>query len=194
MTEFLKYDIKPVSVQPSDSHAPEAFSHVTRLLAPHFPGKQFVHFGSTSVPGLRGKGVIDLFLLAEREEYDQCLEILDSLEFQYPTFAPQPLPQHRPWRIAAVQYGTRVYKIHIHLTPPNSPDHKNALRFTEALRRSPELRDEYEKAKETAVARGFTGLTEYNQQKDRFLEKFWETQARAPTTASTVTDHSRGRE
>jgi len=187
MTRFLRYDIKPVEVQPADARMPEVFAHIAKLLAPHFPGKQFVHFGSTSVPGLPGKGVIDLFILAETEEYQQCLETLESLGFQYPTFAPQPLPEHRPWRIAAVQYGDTLYKIHVHLTPPNSADHKNALRFVAALRRSPELRDAYEKAKETAIAQGFTGLTEYGQQKDRFLEEFLAEKPAAATTESNAT-------
>lgn len=172
MSGLLRYDIKPVRVQAAGARAPEVFAHITTLLAPHLPGKQFVHFGSTAVPGLRGKGVIDLFILAEAEEYEQCLERLESLGFQSPTFAPQPLPAHRPWRIAAVRFRGRLYKIHVHLTPPNSADHRNALRFVEALRHNPELRDADEKAKEEAVAHGFTGLTEYGQQKDRFLEEF----------------------
>jgi len=82
------------------------------------------------------------------------------------------LPAHRPWRIAAVEHGGSIYKLHVHLTWANSPDHRNALRFVAALRGTSALRHAYEKAKENAVAQGFTGLTEYNQQKDRFLEEF----------------------
>jgi GrpB-like predicted nucleotidyltransferase (UPF0157 family) len=183
MTDFLKYGITPVKVQPPDARTPEVFAHITKLLAPHFPGRQFVHFGSTSVAGLRGKGVIDLFILAQPEEYEQCLATLESLGFQYPTFAPQPLPAHRPWRIAAVQFGNSLHKINVHLTPPNSPDHKNALRFVEALQRNPELRAAYEKAKHNALAQGFTELTAYNQQKDRFVKKFFARKPEAPTPA-----------
>ena len=172
MRDFLTYDISPVTVKPWDPLYPEVFSRVCELLAVHFPGKQYVHFGSTSVPGLRGKGVIDLFMITKPEEYKRCLATLESVGFQYPTFAPQPLPAHRPWRIAAIRHGDSIYKIHVHLTWQESPDHRNALRFNVALCRDPDLREAYMKAKEDAVAKGFTGLTEYNQQKDSFLQEF----------------------
>lgn len=183
MTVFLEYhELEPVEIRPYDPKSAEVFDRVKDVLQRHFPGKGIIHFGSTAVPGLRGKGVIDLFILAKRTEFGLCVDILESLGFQYPPVLNHGvmLP-HRPKRVATFAYDDSIYRIHVSLTTPDSEDHRNALRFVAALRRSGKLREGYQRKKEEAIAAGLLTSREYADFKGEFIEEFLSRERETPT-------------
>lgn len=89
------------------------------------------HIGSTAVPGLTAKPIIDM--LAGVRNLDEAREAFPALEALGYSHAP-----HRP---EAHRFGRPGY--HLHLTEPGSDLWRERLAFRDALRNEPELRHEY---------------------------------------------------
>jgi GrpB-like predicted nucleotidyltransferase (UPF0157 family) len=102
-----------------------------RVLAPWLE-EGVHHIGSTAVPGLAAKPIIDM--LAGVDDLDRAraaFEPLRALGYEH-------LP-HRPEAHAFVKGDTH----HLHLTPPGSDLWRERLAFRDALRADQALRDEY---------------------------------------------------
>jgi GrpB-like predicted nucleotidyltransferase (UPF0157 family) len=145
--------------------ATELISDVERLLDPWLDGRA-EHVGSTAVPGLAAKPVIDLMApvrsLAEGEQADGVLaEVGWSLV--------PPELDRRPWRRMYVlaEDGRRV--AHLHLVEADHPRWQETLGFREELRQRPELAARYERVKRLA-ARAHEGDREaYTDAKANFV-------------------------
>jgi GrpB-like predicted nucleotidyltransferase (UPF0157 family) len=93
------------------------------------------HIGSTAVPGLAAKPIIDMVAgVRDLEEAREAFEPLRSLEYEY--------REHRPEAHLFVKdsYG-------VHLTEPGSDLWRERLAFRDALRSDPELAREYQEWK-----------------------------------------------
>jgi GrpB-like predicted nucleotidyltransferase (UPF0157 family) len=103
------------------------------------------HIGSTAVPGLAAKPIIDMIAgIGNLDEARAAAEPLAALGYVYRA--------HRPEAHLFVQ-DTRG----IHLTEPGSDLWRERLAFRDALRADPELRREYEEWKRAhAGAEGYT--------------------------------------
>jgi GrpB-like predicted nucleotidyltransferase (UPF0157 family) len=89
------------------------------------------HIGSTAVPGLAAKPIIDMMAgVADLDEARNAAEPLAGLGYVYRV--------HRPEAHLFVQDT-----MGIHLTEPGSDLWRERLAFRDALRASPELRREY---------------------------------------------------
>ncbi len=89
------------------------------------------HIGSTSVPGLRAKPIVDM--VAGVSSFDgsrAAIPVLESLGYGW--------TPHRPEAHRFAKPG-----FHLHLTEPGSDLWRERLAFRDALRASPALRDEY---------------------------------------------------
>ncbi|HEV3504690.1 MAG TPA: GrpB family protein, partial [Actinomycetes bacterium] len=62
MTEILPYCRVPIVVRDHNAAAPEVARRVAELIAAKRPGAVTEHVGSSAVPGLAGKGTVDLLL------------------------------------------------------------------------------------------------------------------------------------
>jgi GrpB-like predicted nucleotidyltransferase (UPF0157 family) len=142
-----------------------------RLLA-LFPGR-FVaieHFGSTAVPGLAAKPIVDLLGGVE------SLEAMDALlgplcENGYHTNAALNATLRAQRWLMRQQDGRRTH--HLILVLHGSDDWHMRIDFREALRRDPALRAEYE-AKKIAMARDFGhDRKAYVAAKNEYLAKGW---------------------
>ncbi len=101
-----------------------------RALAPWLDGGVH-HIGSTSVPGLAAKPVIDM--LAGVRDLDEARAAFGPLEALGYSHRP-----HRPEAHLFVREGFGV-----HLTTPGSDLWRERLAFRDALRADPALREEY---------------------------------------------------
>jgi len=63
--ELVAYERRDVDIKEWNPTALEVFAFVRDSLATMLPGHDVEHIGSTSVPGLRGKGIIDVMVLAK---------------------------------------------------------------------------------------------------------------------------------
>jgi GrpB-like predicted nucleotidyltransferase (UPF0157 family) len=110
------------------------------------------HVGSTAVPGLVAKPVIDL--MAQVDDLDavigRTLRSLGGLGWRY---VPPEFDQRSFRRFfAKVSADDRHRLAHLHLMIPGTPRWDQQLRFRDALRADPALRDEYAAVKSRLAA------------------------------------------
>lgn len=93
------------------------------------------HVGSTAVPGLIGKPVLDLAIAVDSEPVaDACIAPLQALGYEYR--GPYGDDPRRRYYVRDVD-GARVAQIHLYLLPSSAWEEK--LAFRDALRSDPEL-------------------------------------------------------
>jgi GrpB-like predicted nucleotidyltransferase (UPF0157 family) len=106
-------------------------ARLAEVLAPWLAPEGIEHVGSTSVPGLKAKPIIDMIAgVRSLAEARGAFPVLESLGYWY-----------RPHRPEALRFGRAGF--HLHLTEPGSDLWRERLAFRDALRASPELRAEY---------------------------------------------------
>jgi GrpB-like predicted nucleotidyltransferase (UPF0157 family) len=72
----------PVEVHEADPHAAEVAERLIALIAASWPGAAAEHAGSSAVPGLPGKGIIDLLLPTTPADIARVTQALFGLGFQ----------------------------------------------------------------------------------------------------------------
>jgi GrpB-like predicted nucleotidyltransferase (UPF0157 family) len=95
------------------------------------------HVGSTAVPGLEAKPIIDILVgVRDLDEARACFDPLAQLDYHYAPYLPEqmhwfckPDPSHRTH--------------HLHLAPVNSKRYSDELAFRDQLRADAELGERY---------------------------------------------------
>jgi GrpB-like predicted nucleotidyltransferase (UPF0157 family) len=108
--------------------------------------------GSSAVPELPGKGIIDLLLPAEPADIPAITQALLDLGFQHQL--PAVFPASRPMLWGAFRHGPTDYRVHVHVVPASSPEVAALRGFRDALRSDPVLRRRYAALKRAIVAGG----------------------------------------
>jgi GrpB-like predicted nucleotidyltransferase (UPF0157 family) len=142
----------PVQVHQADPDAPEVARRLIALIATRWPATPAEHIGSTAVPGLAGKGIIDLLLAAEPAHIPAITQALLELGFQ--PQVPAAFPATRPMLWGAFRHGPTTYRVHVHVVPAGSPEVAALRGFRDALRADPILRRRYGVLKRAIVAGG----------------------------------------
>jgi GrpB-like predicted nucleotidyltransferase (UPF0157 family) len=104
------------------------------------------------VPGLAGKGIIDLLMTAEPADLPAITEALLELGFQLQV--PAVFPATRPMLWGAFRYGPSEYRVHVHVVPANSPEVAALRGFRDALRADRRLCRRYAALKQAIVEHG----------------------------------------
>jgi GrpB-like predicted nucleotidyltransferase (UPF0157 family) len=147
-----RYIRVPVEVHEADRHAPEAASRLIALIATRWPGTVAEHVGSSAVPSLAGKGIIDLLLAADPADIPSITEALLELGFQPQT--PAAFPATRPMLWGSFRHRATDYRVHVHVVPASSPEVAAMRGFRDALRADPRLRRQYAALKQAIVEGG----------------------------------------
>ncbi len=126
------------------------------------------HFGSTSIPGLAAKPVIDIAMgIQQLDQASQYITVLESLGYVYMPELEAELPERRfLWRVAP---GGQRY--HISLTEIHRPVWEQPLAFRDYLRLHPEAAAEYGKLKEKLAAQSGSDIGAYIYGKTEFVER-----------------------
>ena len=127
-----------VKIIPYDSKAPEIFEEIKRFIYNTIPYQiEIEHIGSTAVPGLGGKGIIDILIITPHQhQLPETAEILRNKGFSH-----NPEPKHAEDRFfvsGPYRYNEKELHIHIHITFSGSKEHKDKLLFRDYLRQHPE--------------------------------------------------------
>jgi GrpB-like predicted nucleotidyltransferase (UPF0157 family) len=141
----------PVQVHEADPDAPEVARRLIALISTRWPATPAEHVGSSAVPGLAGKGIIDLLLAAEPADISAITQALLQLGFQ--PQVPAAFPATRPRLWGAFRHGLTTYRVHVHIVPTDSPEVAAMRGFRDALRADPVLRRRYA-ALQRAIAAG----------------------------------------
>jgi GrpB-like predicted nucleotidyltransferase (UPF0157 family) len=151
-TPIRRYIRVPVEVHEADRRAPEAASRLIALIATRWPGTMAEHVGSSAVPSLAGKGIIDLLLAADPADIPSITQALLELGFQPQT--PAAFPATRPMLWGSFRHRATDYRVHVHVVPASSPEVAAMRGFRDALRADPRLRQQYAALKQAIVEGG----------------------------------------
>ncbi|WP_310961660.1 GrpB family protein [Nocardioides terrisoli] len=140
--------------------------YAAAMAAADVPVRAIEHVGSTSVPGLAAKPVIDCDIIVAAEHVGAASAVLVGLGFEPrgELGIPQRWAFHAPERLA----GTNTYVI-----VDGSLSLRNHLAVREVLRADPALRDEYAAVKKRVGARA-ADIYEYGAGKDATVQRILE--------------------
>jgi GrpB-like predicted nucleotidyltransferase (UPF0157 family) len=147
-----RYPQRPVEVHEADPRAAEVAERLIELIAASWPGAAAEHVGSSAVPGLAGKGIIDLLLPADPADIPQVTQALLELGFQRQR--PEAFPPTRPMLWGVLRHGSTDFRAHVHVVPSSSPEVAAMRGFRDALRGDPALRSQYAALKRAIVQGG----------------------------------------
>lgn len=125
------------------------------------------HYGSTSVPGLRAKPILDILVgIHPLEDWIRCKTPLENLGYDYAEQAG--VPNHYIFG----RGRDRSERTHlVHVVEFNGESWQSNLLFRDALRADPALREKYLVTKQHAATAAPTGRSKYNEDKHAFIEE-----------------------
>ncbi|MEO8273249.1 MAG: 5-(carboxyamino)imidazole ribonucleotide synthase [Chloroflexota bacterium] len=136
------YERLAAEVHEWDPRTVDVAARIAELVHEHRPDLVVEHIGSTSVPGLPGKGIVDLSIETDGADIPGVVSILYDLGFQ-PQPGPDPWPSTRPMPVGSLDLDGKRYRIHLHVQP-HGGDFPRDLAFRDALRNDEDLRRQYE--------------------------------------------------
>lgn len=148
---------------------PARFAAAAGRVRPALGGRALAveHVGSTSVPGLGGKAVLDLAVAVGSEaDADACIAPLEALGYEYRgTYGPDPRRRYYVLNEA----GVRAAQLHLYILPAAGWD--EMLAYRDALRADPELAAAYLAEKHRVAAEVGWDKAAYSVTKGSFVER-----------------------
>lgn len=144
-------------------------SRITPALQ-HWLNGEIEHVGSTAVPGLAAKPVIDMVApVKDHEQAIQALTVLHSLGYLHWTEDP-----HRAWRHWLLSPSPQRRIFHLYLMERTEPEYSALLAFRDHLRTDQKVRDAYAEFKRSLLPRFADDREEYTRAKTRFISRAFE--------------------
>jgi GrpB-like predicted nucleotidyltransferase (UPF0157 family) len=158
----------PIVVHEADPRAREVADRAIALIAARRPDARAEHVGSSAVPGLAGKGTIDLLLPTSPQEIPAVTRDLLALGFQRQSI-PTAFPPTRPMLQGVIRHDGTSFRVHVHVVPESSPEIAAIRGFRDALRADPALREEYVALKRAIVDGGTVDSIAFTQAKHGWI-------------------------
>jgi GrpB-like predicted nucleotidyltransferase (UPF0157 family) len=160
-----KYVFKPYS-----KIFPELFQKEKHRIASHIKTALAIeHIGSTAVPNLGGKGIIDIALAVNKNDMDDAKEQLQNLGYEFRSAFSTPERLYFVIDLPDPEEEKRRY--HVHLTYPESNDWKGLIKFRDYLRCHPEEAQEYAEVKKRAAMEANHSGEKYRKLKEHIFKK-----------------------
>ena len=129
--------------------------------------KGIEHMGSTAVPGLPAKPLIDICIgLEDIDDAMKCIEPLARLGYEYVPEYEKVLPNRRYFRKG--RPGKRTH--HLHMWRINSQGWRRHILFRNILRQEPQLAHEYLALKQDLAKKYGNNRPAYSDAKSDFIE------------------------
>jgi GrpB-like predicted nucleotidyltransferase (UPF0157 family) len=124
---------------------------------------QIEHIGSTSVPGLAAKPIIDILVVVQDSTDESTyLPQLEAAGYILRVREPE-WNEHR-------MFKTPEHDVHIHIYSANCPEIQRNLIFRDHLRRNIDDRQRYEQTKRELAAKEWSNMNEYADAKTEVIE------------------------
>jgi GrpB-like predicted nucleotidyltransferase (UPF0157 family) len=124
------------------------------------------HVGSTSVPGLAAKPVIDIdLLLAQTSQESRYLPALEGLEYR--------LVLREPWWYGHRMLVSPAADVHLHVWPQDAPEPIRHRLFRDWLRTHPADRDRYAAAKSSLADQTAAEPGDYSLAKNAVIDDIY---------------------
>lgn len=162
-----------VQYYPYSNSAKNVFRGVKKKLKERF-GDEFEisHIGSTAIPGIGGKGVVDILIRADNwQKTEELLPFLAELGFPY--------VEKKKGRIfVAKEEESKPSDCHFHIVLKKSKEKRDLLKFRDLLRKDKKLRQQYIRIKKESISLAKGNRARYTKIKSDFIEKvlkngFW---------------------
>ncbi|MFY0521288.1 GrpB family protein [Lysinibacillus sp. UGB7] len=141
--------------------------HLYDLLNP-YGISEVIHIGSTSIPGLPAKPIIDL--MAETDSFDRVEDISTKLA-EYDWHYVSPELDERPWRRFFVKVKNNKRVAHLHLMVKGNERWEQQLLFRNRLRENLQLVCEYSTLKQGLAKRFNQDRESYTKAKTEFIKQ-----------------------
>ena len=155
-----------ISILPYSAHWPELFAseaQVVRAALDAWLVAEVEHVGSTAVPGLSAKPIIDIMApVRDLESSNQAIAAAESVSYCYYPYKPDEMH----W-FCKPSPAARTH--HLHLIPWRSPLWHERLAFRNALRENSSLARQYENLKFELAARYPKDREAYTRAKGPFI-------------------------
>ncbi|WP_376795922.1 GrpB family protein [Thermogemmatispora sp.] len=126
------------------------------------------HIGSTSVPGLAAKPIIDIMVaVGALSQAAHCIEPLHTLGYAYQPEVERFIPERRYFRKLRGEQETH----HLHLVEYDSPFWRRHLLFRDYLRSHPATAQEYARLKRELAVRFPEDVAAYTEAKTAFIRR-----------------------
>lgn len=166
-------EVKIVSYDP---RWPDRFTEEKEHLSACLPAdliRRIEHFGSTAVPGLAAKPVVDMLVEVTSlpETKRRIVPILEAKGYDYfwrPTHG-EDGPPYYAWFIKRDEKGTRTH--HIHMVEAGFTEHWDRLLFRDYLIAHPAIAKEYEALKLELAATTAHARVAYTNAKGDFIQR-----------------------
>jgi len=157
---------RAIKIAPYDRHWPEIFETHETILAKALGNAalRIEHIGSTSVPGLGAKPIIDILLVVADSSVESSYQTqMEQAGYQLRVREPD-FHEHRMFR-------THERDVHIHVFSPTSPEIQRYLTFRNRLRTNSEERQLYEQAKQKLAEEKWADMNAYAEEKSEIIER-----------------------
>lgn len=144
------------------------FSREKAKLKNLFPGIQIEHVGSTAVPGLGGKGMVDIAVKTPKSKINLFVRKLEKLGFK--SSFDHARDQHRVFLQRRINYGGKERRVHVHLVFDNYY-WNTFIVVRDYLRKHRDACEEYARVKKEAIKYAKGEGKEYRKYKRAFLER-----------------------
>jgi GrpB-like predicted nucleotidyltransferase (UPF0157 family) len=169
-----------IAIVPYDDRWPEMFRREKQHLLSCLPNdlvRRVEHFGSTAVPGLAAKPIVDVLvevtdLAATRERIVPILERQGYEYFWRPTHGDDGPPFYA-WFIKR-DPATRLRTHHIHMVEAGFAEHWDRLLFRDYLIEHPQVADEYQRLKSNLASAHRNDRVAYTNAKSEFVVRVTE--------------------
>lgn len=145
---------------------PEQFLRHARVIADALGGAalRIEHIGSTSVPGLAAKPIVDiLVVVANSADERSYLPALENADYELRVREPE-FHEHRMLR-------NHARDVHVHVFSPGSPEIERCLIFRDRLRQNDRDRRRYESLKGELAAQSWPDMNAYAEAKTAIIEQ-----------------------
>ena len=124
---------------------------------------QIEHIGSTAVPGLAAKPIVDILVVVEDSgEEEAYLPAMTECGYELRVREPE-FDEHRMFR-------TSDGGVHVHVFSRNSQEIGRYLRFRDSLRGNVACRSEYQELKQTLAGQDWPDMNAYASAKSEMIE------------------------
>jgi GrpB-like predicted nucleotidyltransferase (UPF0157 family) len=169
-----------VAISPYDRRWPDSFRREAEHLRACLPTdlvRRIEHFGSTAVPGLAAKPIVDMLVEVTdlQATRDRIAPVLESQGYEYfwrPTHGDDGPPFYAWFIKRDPGSGARTH--HIHMVEPTFAEHWDRLLFRDYLIAHPEVAKEYEDLKYRLASTHPRDRVAYTRGKTEFIVRVTE--------------------
>ena len=156
----------PVILTEYSADWPQRFEAEREHLAKVFPAARIEHVGSTSVPGLGAKPIVDILLGASSlAEIEERIPMLEAMGYEYVERFNAIIPERRFF----AKPPPRPRAFHLHAVTLDCGFFRDHLAFRDALRRDPALAQAYWALKQDLARKHADDLELYTEMKSPFI-------------------------